>query len=525
MIPSEFVILDRLPLTANGKVDRQNLQHAIPVQPPGRRQGNSRTTLGVNGEPHTKLQELLLTSWRDVLKRQDVGCDDDFFLLGGDSLTAHDLILQIEEKLHFQLPLTILAEAPTVRKLEQRLDRGKLAAVNDTISFNKDGTQPPLFAVFGRYGHAIRLVPLLRSLSDEWPCYGLQPPGMDWGSAACSSLSEMAAHYIVRVKALQPHGPYRLLGVSFGGLVVFEMALQLERMGDTVQSLILVDTSPPNCLSDEGADFAPSLVIEDTPPRTPIEAINRRIADAHIRARSDHVLDVRLPNNVFHGDTTFLYCTGNPVVAGNDRRQLWQRLAARFRLLALPGSHDAVEQEPQFTALRAALRGLLRGEIPVAVDPHSVFGRNYRIQNSEDGECVVDQAGKVYSIVQDRIQGCLVEVAVDAETIRLKGWAVEPCQHQSAQIIAVFLDGHYFGYGGSGVLRDDAREYLPAGSTKYSGFEFHFRHGGNIDPRIRPRLFVLSGDKRAAELPVMAERQSMKDILGKVVQRSVYVEQ
>ena len=170
-------------------------------------------------EPLTETQKALLALWRDTLKRQDVGLDDDFFLLGGDSLSAVDLLHRIEQELQYQLPLNILMETPTVRQLEVRLATALSRPVNNTIRIHTAGSQRPLFAVGGTGGHGLYLSAVLRSLGPDQPCYGLQPPGMDWTSVGCATLPEMAAHYIGVVKAVQPHGPYRLFGHSFGGLV------------------------------------------------------------------------------------------------------------------------------------------------------------------------------------------------------------------------------------------------------------------------------------------------------------------
>ncbi len=417
-VPHPILLVAELPKGPTGKLRRNEL---------ARHFGLDRVLpAAAAAEPHTKLQEMLLALWRDVLNRQDVGRDDDFFLLGGDSLAAQDLLHRIEEKLQYRLPLAGLAEAPTVSKLEQYLEKSTSGAVDDTICINGDGRQPPLVAVFGRYGHALRLVPLLRSFGGDQPCYGLQPPGMDWSTAGCTTLPEMAAHYIGRIKARHPSGPYRLLGVSFGALVAFEMALQLQRMGDTVQSLVVVDATPPNCLFEEGAEIAQSLVLEDAHPQTAIEAANQRIAEAHLRARRDYLLDVRLKENLFHGDIAYFYCTGNPVAARRDRRRLWRRLTtARFRLFALPGSHGDVDKEPQFTELQKSLHALYEGRPLPELDPAGVFERLFRIETRGQHESIVDSAGNVCHIQSGPVQGCVVAITMDGEIIRFQGWAVE----------------------------------------------------------------------------------------------------
>ena len=379
-VPRVIVFAAELPTGPNGKLSRKNLaaHFARDIALAGAADGN---------EPPTKVQEMLLALWREALKRDDIGCDDDFFLAGGDSLSALDLLQRIEDELQYRLPLSILAEAPTVARLEERIEKATPGAVDDAVCINGAGTQPPLFALFGRYGHVLRLVPVLRSLGADQPAYGLQPPAMDWSKAGCTTLPQMAAYYVRAIKALRPDGPYRLMGVSFGGLVVFEMALQMQQSGDVVESLVLVDTAPPNCLFDDGPDLAEPWVIDEGEPKSAVEALNRRVAAAHLHARESYILDNRAGRKAFRSALSYFYCTGNPITAGHDRRRLWLRLTTSgIRLLPLPGSHGDVDKEPQFSAFRDALRGLYRGEAPQAADPAAAFERDYRLQTDDQGE-------------------------------------------------------------------------------------------------------------------------------------------
>ena len=446
-------------------------------------------------EPPTKTLAILLALWREVLKRQDIGCDDDFFQFGGDSLSAIDLIHRIEEELQYKLPLTILTEAPTVSKLAARLATTALDAINNTICICAGGRQRPLFTMSGRYGNVIAWLPILRSLGPDQPCYGLQPPGMDWTNTRCATLPEMAAHYIGAVKAVQRHGPYRLLGASFGGLVVFEMALQLQRMGEPVEFLGIVDTNPPTCLFEGTADVAQPLLIED-----PHDTILLRVAETHVRARRNYVLDSRLEQNLFRGELTYFYCAGNPIVAGHDRRRLWQRFTTRFRLLQLPGLHHTMDREPQYTALQSFLNGCLNGQPLTESDPATVFERTYRIENGD--QRIFSSTGDVYRVEPDCIQGCVNVVKAYNETIQFTGWAIEPCKRRPPETIAVFLDDRFLGYGATGAWRPDVAIDLAATAAQYAGFDFYFRRVATARAMERPRLFALSSDGRAAELRI-----------------------
>jgi amino acid adenylation domain-containing protein len=506
MVPSQIILVGELPRLSSLKIDRRELTRMDAAQLGGRRSSDTDQSRRPNvnlrpAEPSNKIQEILLKLWRDVLGSPDIGCDDDFLLCGGDSLAAADLLHRIEDELQFSLPLTLLMEAPTVRQLEGRLETGTLRPFNDTIRIHPAGRRRPLFTVAGLYGHAFRFVPILRSLGPDQPCYALQTPGMDWTSVGCSTLPQIATHYVGQIKALQQSGPYRLLGASFGGLVVFEMALQLQRMGESVECLMMLDTIPPTCLVEGVTDSWQSSVNLEPLQYQPdsVEALNLRVAQDHLRMASNYVLDSRSDQNVFRGELTYVYCTGNLVAPRHDRRRLWQRFASRFRLLSLPGLHDFSGREPQYTALHDILRTSLSGEPPPGIGPATVYDRIFRMENRGEREMIHGSMGDLYCIEQDPAQGFVDDVRISAKTIRIGGWAVEPCLREPARTIAVFLDNQFLGYGASGGLRPDVAEYLNAGPAQYAGFDFCLRCRVTAGGMGKPRLFVLSGG-RAAEL-------------------------
>ena len=155
MVPSPITILDALPRLSNLKIDREELDRRDQLE----RAHTLATATSFTVGPSNEIQMVLLDLWRDVLQRPDVGCDDDFFLVGGDSLSAIDLLHRIEEELQYQVSLTILIEAPTVRQLDGRLDIATLGAINDTIRIHTTGAQRPLFAVGGSSGHVCGSLP------------------------------------------------------------------------------------------------------------------------------------------------------------------------------------------------------------------------------------------------------------------------------------------------------------------------------------------------------------------------------
>jgi len=495
MIPSAVVKLGCFPLTPSGKLDRENLRRRAASLM--RRRGSSPGPRGA-GVPRNRIQKTLLDLFREVLKQDSIGIDDDFFLLGGDSLAAVDLLHRVEKELQYQLPFTLLMEAPSVAQLEARLERSTQGAVNDVISVHAGGKQRPLFALCGRYGHVLRLLPLLRSLDKDQPSYGLQPPGMDWGSVGCTTIPQMAAHYLATIKGIQAQGPYRLLGTSFGGVVAYEIALQLQAQGESVEFLGLVDTNPPPCLLP-GSDYLPPPPFDEEVPQEyepeSIEAKNQRLADMHERARGQYLLNARSRDHLFRGALTYFYCTANPIVAKNDPRRLWKYLApGRFRLLSLSGPHGSLHKEPQASALQHLLQCCL-DQVPLSeADPAVVFDESLDLKADDQHEQIISSCGAIYEIKKGSDQGLVQALKRRGEAIKILGWAVEPCRKQPAKKIAVFCDGRFLGCGASGVPKAGT-------SVPYSGFIFDFRHVERTGYAGQLRLFVLSDAGRAAELP------------------------
>jgi amino acid adenylation domain-containing protein len=500
MTPSEFVVVDRLPLTATGKIDRQKLQQARPARPDDRRQEVSSAPSGANGEPRAKMREILLTFWRAVLNRQDIGPDDDFFLCGGDSLLALDLFHRIENELHYQLPLTVLSEAPTVNLFAACLETAEWGLASNMVRLNATGRQRPLFAIHGVHGHTLGLLSTMRALGPDQPVFGLQPPNMDWTSVGCTTVPQVAAHFIGEMKTVQPQGPYRLLGTSFGGVVAFEMALQLQNSGDCAEYLALVDTNPPTCSIDGDVHSRLGHHPPNREQAGPILDLHLRVYEQHIRMMSAYALDDRLKQNLFRGELTYFCCTGNPVVAKHDRRRLWQLFASRFQLQLLASPHDVGTPGSDRAAFQDLLRASLNGEIQTGSDPATVFDRTYQIEDRDGHEYILDSMGNAYRVEQDRTQGNLDGVFIEDETIQFKGWAVEPRSRQRAQTIAVFLGHRYLGCGATSERRPDVVDKLAADSAFYAGFNFYFKRKALPDVVGKPRVFVLSNAGSAAEL-------------------------
>ncbi|WP_189310614.1 alpha/beta fold hydrolase, partial [Streptomyces brasiliensis] len=243
MVPAAFVTLDGLPLTANGKLDRK----ALPA--PDYAAGTTGTATTRNLA--TSLEYVVSEVFADVLGVDEVGFDDDFFQLGGHSLLAVTLAARLREKGISTTVRNVFA-APTVAGIVRQLD---LASMGDSLGrvlpIRTEGDQPPFFFVHPASGLSWCYRPLARFVPDGIPLYGLQAAGMDGTGTLPGSIEELAAEYIEQIRAVQPDGPYHLVGFSFGGIPVHEIAVRLQEAGETVAALVVMDAYPAQARDDE----------------------------------------------------------------------------------------------------------------------------------------------------------------------------------------------------------------------------------------------------------------------------------
>jgi thioesterase domain-containing protein/acyl carrier protein len=237
MIPNSFVHIESIPLTPNGKVDRQALS-LLDLE-------DSETHRAFR-PPRDIFEQKLVRIWEEILDVHPIGAEDDFFLRGGHSLLAVRLMARIEREFGQQLPMSALFNSPTIAQLAAALrEKVEQPAWSSLVTIQSRGAQPPLFFVPGGGGNVVYLYALARQLRCERPFFGLQALGLDGRSMPHGSIEEMAAAYLLEIQQLQPAGPYCLAGHSSGGWVAFEMARQLRDRGEEVEMVVIVDTPAP----------------------------------------------------------------------------------------------------------------------------------------------------------------------------------------------------------------------------------------------------------------------------------------
>jgi amino acid adenylation domain-containing protein len=250
MIPVAFVVLKAFPLTPSGKVNRRALPKPT---------ASSFSQHNQFVAPRNDTEHKLATIWSDILKIQPVGIKDNFFEIGGSSLGAIFLIAAIGQQFGKELPLSAVLTNPTIEEFAILLDTKNSFDNSPLIPIQPKGNKPPFFCVHPAGGHVMSYLKLAHYLSNDQPFYGLQAQGFN-GEEPLTSVEDMARVYIEAIQNFQPNGPYCIGGWSFGGVVAYEMAQQLQQMGHEISLLAIIDSYVPILLDKSKKIDAPYLV-------------------------------------------------------------------------------------------------------------------------------------------------------------------------------------------------------------------------------------------------------------------------
>ncbi len=368
-------------------------------------------------EPSPGIESTLAGFWTKLLGVKKIGVNDNFFDLGGHSLIAVRLFRMIKAEYAVDFPISVLFEAPTVAKCAALLERAGAAAPAGDGAQASAASEPvvpparyvhlvpmspgpatgqrPFFVCAGMFGNILNLRHLAMHIGHDRPVYGLQAKGLFGSESPHETFEEMARDYLAEVREIQPHGPYSLGGFSGGGLIAYEMAQQLEREGEEVALVILLDTPLPE---NQDLSLVERLSIKWQDFRHYKGSfitnwVKRRIAWELVKLRKR-----RLPQSVgtdqFHNsaiemafrralvkyevkpnratclllrpklDVAYTLPSGRKL---NSLRNLiwedngWTPFIEDFTIVEVPGNHDSMVLEPHVRVLSARMREALIG--------------------------------------------------------------------------------------------------------------------------------------------------------------------
>ena len=236
-IPRRFVFVEEIPKSSAGKVQRRLLAESFGLVSG---KPSLQSTSGEDDRSATPLEAKLQTIWAETLNIDQVGLNDDFFMLGGDSLQAVELFLRIEKELGRKLPRAVLFEAATVADMARRIE--DVTPPRCIVTIQPNGRRPPFFCIHDRNGEVLNFRELSRLVGDEQPFYGIQSLGLDGSPVPFTTMKDMAAFYVREMQKVQPTGPYYVGGYSFGGRAALAIAHRLRALGEDVALLAILDT-------------------------------------------------------------------------------------------------------------------------------------------------------------------------------------------------------------------------------------------------------------------------------------------
>lgn len=379
MVPSAYTLLPALPMTPNGKVNKD----ALP-KPDIKAEGDGKPKAG----PRTFTEEILVKVWSQVLGTS-VGVHDNFFDLGGHSL----LMLRIVDKAaHAGLRVTPgqLFQHPTVAELAAVVNTAVTPAAgspdwSSLVPLRQAGVRPPLFLVHTTPGDIFCYASLVSELGSDQPCYGLQSRGLRRVEESHTDIASMAAYYIEQIRSVRPKGPYYLGGWCYGGIVAVEMARQLIESGEEVGIVAVMDAMAPRpetILHGYYIDRMRAFV--EMGPRQQLQYLREKVDRARGKADEKSLVEMlevevssgplanrAIVSNInlaavrkhrarrFPGLIT-LFRASEPLRGTvPDRCMGWQSLADELEIYEVPATHAEILHQPQVKRLAEKLRSAM----------------------------------------------------------------------------------------------------------------------------------------------------------------------
>lgn len=376
MLPSDFIVLQKLPQTAGGKIDRA----ALPA-PPAARRGS----LSDDSKPRMVIEKSLARIWEMVLGVAPIGRTEDFFELGGTSLLSVEILSRIEERFGIWLPPSTLVEYGTIEQLAHLLGSKVVrASSNPLIQLRASETGRPLFLVHSGRGDVAAYGQLALRLPGR-PIYGFQSVGLNGKGIPSISVPAMARRYLKEVLKKDPTGPYLLGGSCLGAMVAFEMAMQLTRQGKSVAFLALFDFAPKP-VKRNGV----SLLIKSTVnwmrdgvrvmrwlmDRTFSKNVNsRQMKNQEFIAKLNREATSRYRPGFFPGTLTLVISRDMRFPMGDQRLRMKQH-ARDSRVITVPGERAGLFIRPTVDELAQHLREIfseVEGREPASEKSESVI--------------------------------------------------------------------------------------------------------------------------------------------------------
>jgi amino acid adenylation domain-containing protein len=417
MVPPVLVPLDRFPLTGSGKVDRARLPELdLLAKEPCGESGPREARLEAVDLPHNSpLRQIEgdLCGWcQELLGISSVAPLDDFFAIGGHSLVAAELVHRVAKKYDVHLRLSGFVKARRFRAIAKMIQDERAgnafgsSRYSPVVAIRGTGTKTPVFLLAGIGGSIVNFELLARSLDPERPVYAIETHGLDQNNGVLTTIEGMARMYLQEIQKVRPLGRYHLVGYSFGGIVAYEMAHQLNALGQEPGVIGLIDTSEYRYQQEVIAGLKPAERWRSVyrsrfrrllfgPRRFDAFSERMRIKFVKCLFGLSGKLGRPLPQSIGKSEDRNFYalnqytpkpysqalhlfrCMKTDRFDGPDPLLGWGRLAKNIVVHHVPGEHGEVIREPYVHALGAAVENCLQAAetaIPSRVIPGHANG-------------------------------------------------------------------------------------------------------------------------------------------------------
>jgi amino acid adenylation domain-containing protein len=343
----------------------------------------------------TDLEKQLCGLFAAVLGIPGVGPEENFFALGGHSLLAIRLAARIKSTMGTEVPVSMLLAAPTPAGLAAALDSAggpePSRSLDPLITLRAGGDRVPLFCLHPGFGLGWSYASLLPHLPLDLPVHALQSPVLSGTTGLPGSIEQVAEDYLPRIRAIQPHGPYLLLGRSFGGPVAYQLAVLLRRQCEEVGLLAILDAMPapaeyvaqpidPGELEQATLRTLLRNVTTGPPPPSGLDRaqVYATVRDLHqaLADWSDQRLDLLVDvcaNHIrltqawrppaYDGVVTLFSATADPgIMSAEDKIAAWRRTAAEVEVHELACAHSEVLQPVPASQIGAVVAASLEWE-------------------------------------------------------------------------------------------------------------------------------------------------------------------
>ncbi len=360
-VPSQIVIVAEIPKGPTGKLQRIGLAEKLAAK-----------LQADYTAPRNALEETLAGIWGKILGVEHLGIHDNFFALGGDSLRAASVLLEMNKYFSRELHPSILFHSPTIEQLSGHLRAAAADSSSHLMPIQPRGTRPPLFLVPGHKGDVFTFVQLTRHLPPDQPVHVFRFPeaARQDDKVADAMLKEMAALYVGELRALQPEGPYHLGGFCFGAQVVYEMAQQLRAKGQKTALLAIInaylpDAIRPSVLHHQTVDRLHRFMRSSLKEKSirlkgflarRIEWMSRRVAPSLTRRFITPPPDVAYFPLYYPGRVTLLRPLEGESGMYHDPYMGWKGLAAEMEVYGIAGNRSTIFREPEVQGLAERLK-------------------------------------------------------------------------------------------------------------------------------------------------------------------------